>query len=187
MHDYARSVQHKKHSQKQKKGKPSLPKKLLFATLLLIAAAAFGLYKLTQVEPEEPVATPTPAKKKAPPAPKEVPAAKEEYDFYSLLPESEVVAPKVEAYASGEKDASKQNYAYMIQAGSFRSAEEADKLRATLLLEGLNVTTSKVTNHNGSTWHRVMVGPFTSRSKLNSAQDTLARANTEGLVLKVKK
>ena len=37
-----------------------------------------------------------------------------------------------------------------------------------------------------SVWHRVMVGPFTSRSKLNHAQDILADANTESMVVKVK-
>ena len=192
MHDYARSVQHNKKRQHKKHPKAALPIWLLPLTLILVAALAFGLYKLTSVAP---AAVPT-TTKSVPEKPKKQPqktaskqpakTAQEQYDFYTMLPESEVIAPRVEAYVSKKPDAAAQKYAYLLQAGSFRSPAEADKLRAKLLLEGLSATTSKITNANGSVWHRVMVGPFTSRSKLNHAQDILADANTESMVVKVK-
>jgi len=188
MHDYARNAQHNKRNKKSKQTKPPVSKLLILFTLLVLAGLIFGLYTLTSVKPD-PVVKPiaTSSKKPAPTPQKASKPVKEEYDFYSMLPESEVIAPKVEEYSSKKADASAQQYAYLLQAGSFRSAAEADKLRAKLLLEGLNAQTSKVTNQNGSIWHRVMVGPFSSRSKLNSAQDVLANANTESLVLKVKR
>jgi len=187
MHDYARNAQHNKRNKKSKQSKPPASKLLILFTLLVLAGMVFGLYTLTSVKPEA-VTKPTAASsKKLAPTPQKVSKpSKEEYDFYSMLPESEVITPKVEEYSSKKADAAAQNYAYLLQAGSFRSAAEADKLRAKLLLDGLNVQTSKITNQNGSIWYRVMVGPFTSRSKLNSAQDVLANANTESLVIKVK-
>jgi cell division protein FtsN len=189
MHDFARNAQHNKRNQKSKQSKPPASKLLILFTLMVLTGLVFGLYKLTSVKPQSVVAKPSAASsKKTAPAPQKISKpAKEEYDFYSMLPESEVIAPKVEEYSSKKADTAAQQYAYLLQAGSFRSAAEADKLRAKLLLEGLNAQTSKITNQNGSIWYRVMVGPFTSRSKLNSAQDVLANANTESLVIKVKR
>lgn len=188
MHDYARSVQRKKQHQKKKPQKASLPKWLIPLTLLLVCALVFGLYKLTNIPPinlPEKKEAPTTKKESLKKAPQEPQAVKEDYDFYNLLPESEVIAPKVEEYSSKKADEAARKYAYLLQAGSFRSAAEADKLRAKLLLEGLLVNTSKVTNQNGDVWHRVMVGPFTSRSKLNRAQDILANNNTDSMLIKV--
>ena len=75
---------------------------------------------------------------------------------------------------------------YLLQAGSFKSAEDADSLRAQLLLTGMpNVTTSKVVSSSGTTWYRVRVGPFSSRSKLNKAYDQLVRMNLQPLRVKI--
>lgn len=187
MHDFARNAQHNKRNKQNKKHKTVVPKWLIPLTLLLLAGLVFGLYTLTSVKPEvaaKPI--PAPSKKAAPIPKKPRPLAEEEYDFYSMLPKSEVIAPRVEAYSTKKADAAIENYIYLLQAGSFRSAAEADKLRAKLLLEGLSVTTSKVTNENDSVWHRVMVGPFGTRSKLNRAQDILAKANTESMLVRIK-
>lgn len=192
MHDYARKAQHNKRNQNSgrnsKPQKPVISIPLVLFTALAIASLGFGLYKLTMVKPEAVAPAPVSTTKKpvAKPQPPS-PPAKEVYDFYNMLPQSEVVAPRVEEYSSKKAGADAQQYAYLLQAGSFRSAAEADKLRARLILQGLNVETSKVTSKNGSVWHRVMVGPFISRSRLNHAQDILAEANTESLVLKVKR
>lgn len=189
MHDYARSVQKNKQNNRKTPPKASLPKWLIPLTLVLSAALVFGLYKLTHVPatklPADTATTPAQAKPKKPTIKPQ--AVEEDYSFYNRLPESEVIAPKVEAYSSKKADEAVNKYAYMLQAGSFRSAEEADKLRAKLLLEGLTVNTSKITNQNGNIWHRVMVGPFTSRSKLNRAQDILANNNTDSMLIKVER
>ena len=92
MHDYARSVQHNKKRQHKKHPKAALPIWLLPLTLILVAALAFGLYKLTSVAP---AAVPT-TTKSAPEKPKKQPqktaskqpakTAQEQYDFYTMLP-----------------------------------------------------------------------------------------------------
>ncbi|MFP6789200.1 MAG: SPOR domain-containing protein [Thalassolituus sp.] len=110
-------------------------------------------------------------------------AVKPSYDFYKLLEKQTVDVPEVEAYRSTPKD--NVNYEYRLQAGSFRSANDAERLRAQLLLEGLTAYQEGSTV-NGSTWYRVFVGPFKNRSKLNKAQDTLVNMNISPLVLKQK-
>ncbi|WP_221795651.1 SPOR domain-containing protein [Oceanobacter mangrovi] len=108
--------------------------------------------------------------------------AKPAYDFYRLLEEQKVEAPKVDAYVSTPKDA-EVNYQYVLQAGAFRNASDADQMRANLLLLGLNAYQEGSTV-NDSTWHRVYVGPFTNRSKLNKAMDILVSNNISPLTLK---
>ncbi len=104
------------------------------------------------------------------------------YDFYKLLEEQKVEAPKVEAYKSTPKGAAIQ-YQYILQAGSFRNSEDADRMRANLLLLGLDAYQQASDNGNG-VWNRVYVGPFTNRSKLNKAMDILVSNNISPLTLK---
>ena len=105
-----------------------------------------------------------------------------QYEFYQLLEQQTIEVPEIDAYRSTPKGASPK-YQYRLQAGSFRSDEDANRLRSQLLLEGLPAY--QETNQIGEAiWHRVFVGPFTDRSKLNRAQDTLADFNISPLLLK---
>ena len=168
--------------------------------LLALGGLGGGLYYLAGIKPD-PAATQAVVKRQAeapPAAPVAAPAPKEgpkrpaepeekEYRFYQLLPNSEVVAPRVEAYKSTPRSA--QEYSqYLLQAGSFRSGSDADALRAKLIMQGLpNVTTSRVVSDSGSVWYRVRLGPFPSRSKLNKAYDSLVRLNLQPMRVKVAK
>ncbi|WP_430460427.1 SPOR domain-containing protein [Thalassolituus sp. LLYu03] len=106
---------------------------------------------------------------------------KQSYEFYKLLEKQTVEVPEVDAYHSTPKD--NETYQYRLQAGSFRNAEDAERMRASLLLEGLTAYRQESTV-NGTTWHRVFVGPFTDRSKMNKAQDILAERSISPLVVK---
>jgi cell division protein FtsN len=53
-----------------------------------------------------------------------------------------------------------------------------------LLLLNLVVTIEKVKARNGDSWHRVIVGPFKSRSKLAKARSILATHQIDSLLLK---
>ena len=74
---------------------------------------------------------------------------------------------------------------FLLQAGSFRNSEDADRLRAELLLMGLTVFSREI-EVNGETWHRVLVGPLETELELNRAQDKLAQAEIESIPLRVK-
>jgi len=108
--------------------------------------------------------------------------AKSAYDFYKLLEEQKVEAPKVDAYKSTPKDSTVQ-YQYVLQAGSFRNGDDAERMRANLLLMGMDAYQEATDTGNGI-WHRVYVGPFTNRSKLNKAMDILVSNNISPLTLK---
>jgi len=112
-------------------------------------------------------------------------AAKPSYDFYRLLEKQTVEVPQVSEYKSTPKGAETE-YEYRLQAGSFRSASDADRMRAGLILSGLPAYTES-SSVNDSTWHRVFVGPYTNRSRMNKAQDVLASQNISPLVLKQKR
>ncbi len=106
---------------------------------------------------------------------------KPSYDFYKLLEKQTVEVPQVEEYHSTPKD--EVNYQYRLQVGSFRSADDAGRMRASLLLEGMDAYQQK-SDVNGSIWYRVYVGPFTDRSKMNKAQDILAARSIVPIVRK---
>ncbi len=74
---------------------------------------------------------------------------------------------------------------YILQAGSSRNAADAERLRASLALQGMSAQVQPVTV-NGETWHRIRVGPFASRAEADVAQRQLhgARINTMLLELR---
>lgn len=121
-------------------------------------------------------------------APKTTPQAKADkpsptFDFYQLLKENEVI---IEEDPVELQQAPKEVFEYMLQAGSFRNLADADRLRAKLILLNLNATTESVKGSTGTVWHRVLVGPYTNRSKLAKAKSTLAENELDFLLLKRK-
>lgn len=118
-------------------------------------------------------AEPTPTQKK-----------ERDFRFYDMLPESEVVPPKVNEYTPGP---AKQAFDYVVQSGSFRSKEDAERQRAQIAFQGLRAHVQHIVQDNGSEWYRVNVGPFTSRSQMNAAVDKLVSINIQPLVRKIPK
>jgi cell division protein FtsN len=116
------------------------------------------------------------------------------FDFYTLLPEREVIVPN-EREAIKPIDKQKTNTSqtvapeidesFLLQVGSFRSAQEADRRRAQIILLGLDAKVESV-QANGDTWYRVQSGPFASREKLGKARSQLSGAGIESLLLKQK-
>ncbi len=126
------------------------------------------------------------AEKAAPSAAKAKPESKDSgtrFDFYTLLPEREVIVPEQDKVT---KSKPAQRYQYILQAGSFRKASDADRLRAKLIMLGMDVKVDAVKGRGGDTWHRVQVGPYTSRSKLSKARNTLINQGIETMLLKRK-
>jgi cell division protein FtsN len=72
---------------------------------------------------------------------------------------------------------------FLLQAGSFTNDEDAQRLRASLSLLGLNCATATVTLSSGAVRHRVIVGPFVSAAEAQRAMTRLRDQNIEALVL----
>lgn len=117
---------------------------------------------------------------------------KPRYDFFTVLPEMEVVVPEQElkrkaepapATADSRTDSSDQDK-YVLQVGSFRSASDAEERKAHLAMNGLIANVQTVTV-NGQTWHRVRIGPFTGARKADEVRRMLADNKIDTLVMKV--
>jgi cell division protein FtsN len=71
---------------------------------------------------------------------------------------------------------------FFLQAGSFRKEADADKVRAQIILLGQAVSVESGTVRD-ETWYRVLVGPFSNREQLTSAQKQLAGSGFSNLLL----
>ncbi|SIS43636.1 SPOR domain-containing protein [Neptunomonas antarctica] len=106
------------------------------------------------------------------------------YEFYELLPKSEIMPAAVEEYKSTPRDAKLDKH-YVLQAGSFRNAADAERMRAQLLLSGLpNVHTNQSDGANGI-WYRVRIGPFDNQAVMNKANNKLAKLNINAMAIRI--
>ncbi len=132
---------------------------------------------------------------------------KPKYDFYSVLPEKDVVIPdaQLSAQAKAEQQAATTGASnsgtagnsatqgtpaastgsdnYLLQVGSFPSAGDAEALKAKLALKGFRAEVQPVTI-NGQTWNRVRLGPYHSASALEAVKDKLEAAGIHAIALK---
>ena len=145
------------------------------------------------------------SKKPAPP--------KKTYDFYSVLPEMEVVIPDAELTAKARAEQQRQQQAaaqaqaggtatatappsttasappseagarYVLLAGSYAEARAADEAKAKLALLGIVAKVQSITI-NGKTWNRVIVGPYSNASETESAKATLAENGVKAIPMK---
>lgn len=68
---------------------------------------------------------------------------------------------------------------YFLQAGSFSSAEDADKLKARLAMMGVEAYIQTATIPERGVWHRVRVGPYTNAEEMNHARNLLKDNNVD--------
>jgi len=114
--------------------------------------------------------------------------SKPRYDFFTVLPEMEVVVPEQElsqhrqpaSPAVADTDAN----TYLLQVGSFMSAAEADQMKAQLALSGFVATVQSVTV-NDATWHRVRVGPVQGMQQADEYRRRLQANGIDSLVMKI--
>lgn len=111
---------------------------------------------------------------------------KPRYDFYTLLPEKEAVIPQAQIdaeAASNKATPPPPGERFVLQAGAFRDAGDADGLKAQLALLGLEPRVQAVVIE-GVTWHRVRLGPYQDLQKLDQARRQLAQNNIEAIAVK---
>ena len=138
--------------------------------------------------------------------------AKPKFEFYTLLPEMEVVVPDedlaapgpapaessgtaevptsaaVEDDAPGDTDPALKSGHYILQVASFKSMKDADGLKAQLTLLGFQPVVQTVAINSDEKWHRVRIGPYTDRDSLEAARVRLrADGHDNPLVVWVKK
>ncbi|WP_087460034.1 SPOR domain-containing protein [Oleiphilus messinensis] len=176
-------------------------RKIGYILLIIIISAAFltGLYFLNKVPRQQstPAAPAEITPKTAIPEKEKPKMAKAEpelknpdessrFEFYKMLPNSEIETSNVDAYRPKVK-ADKKQYNYILQTGSFRNPSDAERQKAQIGFQGLRATVSSIDDKSGRPWYRVEVGPFYSRSKMNGAIDKLVSINIQPLTKKIPK
>ncbi|WP_439102908.1 SPOR domain-containing protein [Congregibacter sp.] len=104
-----------------------------------------------------------------------------EYEFFEVLPNQEITVdvdpadlPKPRSAGTGKQ--------FLLQAGSFRQAADADRRRGELLLLGLNPSVEDTQGDTGR-WFRVVLGPFESRSAMAKARSLTAQQDIDTLLI----
>lgn len=106
------------------------------------------------------------------------------FDFYEVLPEQDMevdIDPADLPQRSAEASS-----VYLLQAGSFRQAVDADRRRGELLLLGLEPRVEETQGSNGR-WFRVVLGPFESRSAMAKARSLTAQQDIDTLLMERKR
>lgn len=184
------------------KPKAQIPGWALFASGLAVGLFVAGLVYLQMSEERQKAAQQIARTDVAPAAPatpaKDTTAQPPKFDFYTILPEQEVIIPDQESKASkskADKAKSKNEKAattppttgaktgtYMLQVGSFRRFEDADRRKAQLALIGIESSVQTVTD----SLFRVRVGPFDNIESANQMRARLAQGKFETLLLQLK-
>lgn len=104
--------------------------------------------------------------------------AKPRFEFYNVLTDKQdaaVVAPAKPAdkpQAPGNKPAA-ANEQQFLQAGSFPNAEDAEKLKARLALQGIEASIQTATIPGKGVWHRVRLGPYANADEMNRMRNLM--------------
>jgi cell division protein FtsN len=105
------------------------------------------------------------------------------FDFYTILPEKEVVVPEYEikTRTREERVGKAKETHYMMQAGSFKTFNQAEQLRARLALMGIEskIQKAKVGNVN---WYRIKMGPFSQTASVNSIRARLRQNGIDVII-----
>lgn len=152
----------------------------LFTGSILGAFIMFLIHLSKQPEKKPTIAQPkTPQKQQAhKPAKSDAP----KFTFYDMLKESEVQTPSTTPPQTIQQPQEKAEFT--LQVASFKHEEDAQSVRAELILLNLDASVLEVTVRDTEKWHRVLVGPYTDRSKMAKARNVLVSNGFEAQIRK---
>ena len=109
------------------------------------------------------------------------------FDFYTILPETEIVVPdyEINTRSREEQFGKSKTTKYLMQAGSFRDYTEADKLRARLALMGIESRVEKA-KVGSVVWNRVKMGPYSRSSSVSVIKKRLRQNGIDVIVTEIK-
>jgi len=118
--------------------------------------------------------------------PSTAPPPEKDYGFYDILPNAEVVVPDEakEIRPNTTPAPLEVPGVYVLQAGSFASFAEADRVKARLALLGIASQIQQITV-DGREHHRVRIGPIEQLAEVNRVRQRLRNAKIDVLVIRV--
>jgi cell division protein FtsN len=163
---------------------------------LSVAFAIFVKYRevIRPVQPvaQEPASMAAPVEAEPAPvaasveAPVEEPEEEPRFSFYNMLPNFEVIVSEEEPDVSRDTQpvSVEEPGTYVLQAGSFTDAGDADRRRAELALLGIESRVQRVMIDD-RTYHRVRIGPTRDLDKLNRMRTRLREAHIDVLRIRL--
>jgi cell division protein FtsN len=100
----------------------------------------------------------------------ENPKPDNQFDFYTILPETESTVTEKEIKESS-LTVKKDNY--FLQVGAFQNEADADNMKAKLALQGFEAVVQTATIPEKGVWHRVRVGPLNDITQINKVRSEL--------------
>ena len=129
-----------------------------------------------------------PAPRVAAATPDRAAPAENRFEFYEILPQYEVKVPDDTAPASTStrRRPPESPGSYLLQAGSFSTVAEADKMQANLALLGFESHVQRVTLDD-DVFNRVRIGPITDLEAAKRTQRQLRTAGYDTMLMQVPK
>lgn len=111
------------------------------------------------------------------------------FDFYKILPEMEVPISDwdlAEQEQPGEQtENSLSGGTYVLQVGSFKRFEDADRAKASLALRGIEANIQRVVINGQDVWFRVHVGPLSDVAEIRRMRIKLIESDTDFILLRI--
>lgn len=139
--------------------------------ILLAGGFGYGLYQLSQ-DPEPPAPQVVETKPKpvrtSQPADTLPPPPTEKWDYVESLPKREIEVQAKELQVS--------DIPYIMQCGAYKTMHQAESRKVDIAFQGL---TSKIRKKEGSSWFRVVLGPYKFKRDAERDKHKLQRAKIE--------
>lgn len=144
----------------------------------LLPKPKFEFYTLLASERAQTVAVPSAGPVAAPqPVPAQIPSVNvpiKNSPAPSVLANAGAIAKPISVQAVPANPPAISN-GYLVQIGSFKSKQEAERIKASLTLKGFAVNIAMI-NQQQVTWYRVVVGPFATRQQAEKTRVSIARS-----------
>lgn len=199
----------------------STPGWVLFVVGFVAGAFSVGLAWVRLGPPElkaltaslQAAAQPAPAAAKPEEPPKRSGAPRPQFQFYSLLPEREVMvsedevnrrakasssvpsprppaapppgAPVAATETPPAPAAAPADEVLMLQVAAFKARADAESLKAQLALKGMQASIESA-NIKGESYHRVRLGPYRNIEQIQSARSRLKGSGFDSVVVRLK-
>lgn len=115
--------------------------------------------------------------------PRDKPAEKPTAEKPAAKPPAVVASNAPTASSKDAKSGKDGKDTYFLQAGAYRSADEAEAMKARIIMLGLPVTVQRA-EVNGKPLNRVRVGPFNRLDDMNRARASLGESKIEVAVMR---
>jgi cell division protein FtsN len=162
----------KKKGVKQPISPGSTPWKAVAVAGLLVAVFGYALYFLNDSpapEQKETITEVAPAKPKKTSSNQEIPPLPEEqWSYMDELPNKEIEVEQKELKVS--------EVPYIMQCGAYKSRSQAEERKMNIAFQGI---TSTVRHADGSSWYKVVLGPYKFKRDAEKDRHKLQRAKIE--------